>query len=169
MTSWNIIFIIRKIFIWKISIKIYGIIFSFEKINALKEANSNGFIKNGNFRFNFQIIQLKEDNNIPIELEVGFEIKYINYQDMNLIIDEHLINKENIGFKIGSLYDSLIMNKHFIVFKNRLYIFYVYRWNRIKILEKKYFSIGFIQKYILFSFIELIFSNNKKLSFRTIY
>jgi len=93
-------------------------LFSFEKINALKEANSNGFIKNGNFRFNFQIIQLKEDNNIPIELEVGFEIKYINYQDMNLIIDEHLINKENIGFKIGSLYDSLIMKKHFIVFKN---------------------------------------------------
>ena len=91
---------------------------SLEKSNILKEVNTNGFFKYGNFRFSFQLIRLKEDNNIPIELEVGFEIKYLNHQDMNLIIDENLINNENINFKIGSLYDSLIMKKHFIVFKN---------------------------------------------------
>ena len=114
-----------------------NLLLSFEKPNILKEVNSNGFIKNGNYRFSFQIILLKEDNNIQIELEVGFEIKYINYQDMCLIKDDHLTNKENINFKIGSLYDSLIMKKHFIIFKNTGIINVI-----INISRGKFFIIG---------------------------
>ena len=114
-----------------------NLVLSFEKPNILKEINSNGFIKNGNYRFSFQLILHKENYNIPIELEVGFEIKYINYQDMCLIKDEYLINKENINFKIGSLCDSLIMKKHFIVFKNTGVINVL-----INISKGKFFIIG---------------------------
>ena len=98
---------------------------SFEKKNEIieensineKEINGREFVSNGNYKFKFEMNPLNEENNSFTKISVGFKIKYQNSQDIHCIIDEKLINMQNINFKIGSLYDSLKLQKHFMIFK----------------------------------------------------
>jgi hypothetical protein len=107
-------------------------------INDSQIINANGLVLKDSFKFIFEIKQLKSDNNNNfIKIEIGFKIKYINVQDMNLIIDEHLINKDKINFKIGSLYDSVEIKKNLMIFKNTGKIYVLINVNR-----GKFFIIG---------------------------
>ena len=110
--------------------------------------NGNGLAFKDSYMFKFEIIPLKEENNSFLTIEVGFNIKYINIQDMNLIIDEKFINKENINFKIGSLYDSLKIKKKLIIFKKTGIIYTLINIDKGKFfitgqeeLEKRKFNI----------------------------
>ena len=119
-----------------------AILLSFEKSIlfdniADNKINGNGLAFKDSYMFTFEITPIKEEINGYLKIEVGFKIKYINIQDMNLIIDEKLINKEYINFQIGSLYDSLKIKKKLIIFK-RTSIIYIL----INISRGKFFIIG---------------------------
>ena len=111
----------------------------FGKSNILNQNLDKEINGNGCYMFKFEISPLKEDNNNNnyIEIEVGFTINYINTQDMNLIIDEKLINKQKINFKIGSLNDIVKIEKKLIIFH---YTGIVYALINIKL--GKFFIIG---------------------------
>ena len=101
------------------------------------QVNANGLALKDSFQFIFEIRPLKEDNNIFLKIEIGFKIQYINIQDMNLILDEHLIEKDNIKFKIGSLYDDLEIKKNLVILKKTGKIHILININR-----GKFFVIG---------------------------
>ena len=111
----------------------------FGKSNILNQNLDKEINGNGCYMFKFEISPLKEDNNNNnyIEIEVGFTINYINTQDMNLIIDEKLINKQKINFKMGSLNDIVKIEKKLIIFH---YTGIVYALINIKL--GKFFIIG---------------------------
>ena len=102
------------------------------------QINGNGLGFKENYMFKFEITPLKEEeNNKQIKIELGIKLKYINIQDINLIIDEQLMDKQNINFKIGSLYDSLKIKKKLLICK-RTGIIYVL----ISINKGKFFITG---------------------------
>ena len=97
-----------------------AIILNFEKnnlsngcinINYNNSISINGLITYDNYMFKFEITPLIRNNYKFIKIEVGFKIEYKNNNDINLIIDENNINKENLSFKIGSLCESLELKK----------------------------------------------------------
>ena len=115
---------------------------SFGKSNLLHDnldnnINGNGLTFKDSYMFKFEIAPLEQNNNNYIKIEVGFKVKYINTQDMNLIIDENLINRQKINIKIGTLFDSLKIKKNLIVFK---YTGIVYALINIKL--GKFFVVG---------------------------
>ena len=94
--------------------------------NSQKVVDVNSGEKKGNeellqdsYKFSFQITRkenINDNMNEYLIIEVGFKINYINIEDMNLVFDEKMIDKENIKYKIGSLCDSLIIKKKLIIF-----------------------------------------------------
>ena len=48
---------------------------------------------------------------------LGFEIEYINIKDINIIIDENMINKENKDLKIGVSWENDEIKKNFIILR----------------------------------------------------
>ena len=113
-------------------------ILSFEK-NILNEniydsqINGKGLSFKDMYMFKFEISPLKgEEIKNFMKIEIGVKIKYINIQDINLIIDEQLMDKKNINFKIGSLYDSLIIKKKLLICKRTGIIYALININKGK-------------------------------------
>ena len=86
-----------------------------KKQNLLNENNNIELLKNmqkGKYIFNFEINNLKQD--ILIEIEVGYKIKYTNTLDLNFI-DKNTIKDKKKNFKIGTNWDKIIMTKSLLI------------------------------------------------------
>lgn len=104
----------------------------------------NEFNQKGCYKYNIEITPFREENNFAAKISVGFEVEYINISDMNIILDENMINKENIDYKIGALCENDEMKKNLIIFKKTGIIYILINVNIGKmfivgknVLEKK--------------------------------
>ena len=101
----------------------------------------------GCYMYKFEVNEIKdknEDNDILGKISIGFELEYINVSDMNLIVDENMINKENKNIKIGAMCENDEIKKNIIIFKNTGVIYILINVNKGKMfivdkdqLEKK--------------------------------
>ena len=82
-----------------------------------KKNNINDSEQTGCYKFQIEITPFNEENNVWAKITVGFEIGYINIKDMNIIIDEKMINKENKDLKIGVMCENDEIKKNLIIFK----------------------------------------------------
>ena len=81
--------------------------------NDFPEQKSN-FIYKGNFKYKFEIIPKKQIFE-PLKISVGFEIDFFDETDINYIEkDEDDINDD---IKIDSSYETIILLRHFNVYK----------------------------------------------------
>ena len=76
--------------------------------------------------------------NKPIQISVGFEIDYIDNTDIN-VINEEDNNKIDNGkkIKIGALYETLIVIRHFYIYKKTSKVHVL-----INISSGKFFVVG---------------------------
>ena len=88
----------------------------------------------GKYKYTFEISNLK--GNMCVEIEVGFKIVYKNTLDINFN-DNKIIKFHNKKFKIGTLYDTLIVAKQLIIGEdtNKVYVF-------MNVKKGKFFIIG---------------------------
>ena len=77
--------------------------------------NNIKYLQGGKYKFKFEISKLK--NNELIEIEVGFKIVYKNSIDLNFQ-EKNMIKNKNKKFKIGTLYDKLIITKQLVIGDN---------------------------------------------------
>lgn len=82
-----------------------------------KKININDSSLNGCFKYKIEITPFNEDNNISAKISVGYTIEYINVSDMNIIVDENMIYKENKDLKIGVLCEKDEIKKNLVIFK----------------------------------------------------
>ena len=90
----------------------------------------------GNFKFKFEV---NPSHNLikPITISVGFEIDYYDETDMNVINEGNdLIDMEK-NLKMGALYETLTLMRHFYVFKktNTVHVL-------INVCSGKFFVVG---------------------------
>ena len=116
-----------------------------EKKNNINE-NTN-LSNKGNFKFKYEITPIK---NIvePFKISVGFEIDYIDNDDINLINEENEKNYNKV--KLDSLYETLSILRHFNIYKktNKVHIlinitegfFFVIGENELQKIDKFQFS-----------------------------
>ena len=101
-----------------------------DKVNI----NNNKFLQNGKYKFKFEIKKLKQD--MMVEIEVGFKIKYTNSLDINYKEKDKIKYQKN-KFKLGTFSDKLIETKDLIINEDTdiIYVF-------INIKDGKFFIIG---------------------------
>ena len=108
---------------------------SFQKqINVYNNKDLYQNLQLGKYKYTFEISNLK--GNMIVEIEVGFKIVYKNSLDINFS-DKKLIKCQNKKFKIGTLYDTLIVAKQLIIGEdtNKVYAF-------MNVKKGKFFIIG---------------------------
>ena len=105
-------------------------------INSNKNA-LNGLMLNDSYIFQFEVSSLLPQNNKFLKIKVGFKLEYINSKDINFLIDAHAINEENMNYKIGSLGDTLKLQKNLKILKNTGIVYAI-----INITKGKFFIIG---------------------------
>ena len=96
---------------------------------------SNESSQKGCYIYKLEVNEIKdndEDNDILWKISIGFELEYINASDMNLIVDENMINKENKNIKIGALCENDEIKKNIIIFKNTGVIYIIINVNKGK-------------------------------------
>lgn len=89
----------------------------------------------GCYMYKLEVNEIKdsnEDNDILGKISIGFELEYINASDMNLIVDENMINKENKNIKIGAICENDEIKKNLIIFKNSGIIYILININKGK-------------------------------------
>ena len=97
----------------------------------------NGQMVNDSYMFIFEISSLMPKSNIFLKIKVGFKLEYINSKDINLLLDEHSINEENMNYQMGSLGAILKMQRHLEIFKSTGTVYAL-----INISKGKFFIIG---------------------------
>jgi len=96
---------------------------------------SNESSQKGCYMYKLEVNEIKdndEDNDILWKISIGFELEYINASDMNLIVDENMINKENKEIKIGALCENDEIKKNITIFKNTGVIYIIINVNKGK-------------------------------------
>ena len=108
-------------------------------LNKLKdnEIINQDMIQKGCYKYKLELKSLNEKDKVLVKISVGFEIEYINISDMNIIIDENMIKKENIDLKLGAICENDEIKKNLIIFKSTGVIYVL-----INIIRGKMFIIG---------------------------
>ena len=96
---------------------------------------NNESSQKGCYMYKLEINKIKdnnEDDDILGKISIGFELEYINISDMNIIVDENMINKENKDIKIGAICENDEIKKNIIIFKNTGIIYILININKGK-------------------------------------
>ena len=106
-----------------------------DKNNNISNLKPNDLYK-GNFKFKFEISPFKEIVE-PIKITVGFEIDYIDKTDINVINDGYNMLNDEKEIKIGALYETLVVLRHFYIYRktNTVHVL-------INICSGKFFVVG---------------------------
>ena len=117
------------------------------KINNINDSEQTGC-----YKFQIEIIPFNEENNVWAKITLGFEVEYINIKDMNIIVDEDMINKENKDLKIGVLCENDEIKKNLIIFKKTGIIYALININlgKMFIVSKKRLEKGLQSNDIFF-------------------
>ena len=103
--------------------------------NIISNSEQNNIIK-GNFKFKFEVIPLNEIDE-PFKISVGFEIDYIDETDQNLISKENKKFEYDKNIKMGAVYETLIIMRHFYIYKSTNIVHVL-----LNITKGKFFVVG---------------------------
>ena len=101
----------------------------------ISNSEQNNIIK-GNFKFKFEVIPLNEIDE-PFMISVGFEIDYIDETDQNLINKENKKLEDDKNIKMGAVYETLILMRHFYIYKSTNIVHVL-----LNITKGKFFVVG---------------------------
>ena len=103
--------------------------------SIISNSEQNNIIK-GNFKFKFEVIPLNEIDE-PFMISVGFEIDYIDETDQNLINKENKKLEDDKNIKMGAVYETLILMRHFYIYKSTNIVHVL-----LNITKGKFFVVG---------------------------
>ena len=106
------------------------------KDDCIISSSEQNEIKKGNFKFKFEVIPLNEIEE-PFMVSAGFEIDYIDLTDKNVISKENNTLKYDKKIKMGAVYETLILMRHFYICKNTNIVHVL-----LNISKGKFFVIG---------------------------
>ena len=106
------------------------------KDDCLISNSEQNMIIKGNFKFKFEVIPLNEIDK-PIMISVGFEIDYTDETDQNVINMENKKLEYDKNIKMGAVYETLILMRHFYIYKSTNIVHVL-----LNISKGKFFVVG---------------------------